>query len=113
MLPKQNRLNTEELQGVLKSGLNIHSTLLSFKYKPVLGSTTSKFSFVVSNKVSKSSPKRNLLKRRGRNVLYKQILKIKKGFWGVFFFKPNSPKANFKQIEDDILYLLKKAGLLN
>lgn len=112
MLPKQNRLNSLELQEVLKSGRSLYSNLLSFKYISVKGVKTSKFNFVVSTKVSKTAPKRNFLKRRGRHVIYKNLDNIKTGYRGVFFFKPEAKNVKFKQFEDDLLNLLKKANLL-
>ncbi len=74
----------------------------------------SKFSFVVSKKVSKSAVVRNLLRRRGYSALQSALDREKistGGFLGAFFFKKGADKLDFKSIQSEVVFLLKKGGI--
>ncbi len=75
----------------------------------------SKFSFVVSKKVSKSAVQRNLLRRRGYSAL-RLILGKKKlhtlPVLGVFFLKKDAEKLTFSAFQNEVRLLLKKAQIL-
>lgn len=116
MLPKKNRLSRVLFATLLKDGAFFHSPHLSLRVvKTQKG--LSKFSFVVSKKVSKSAVIRNLLRRRGYSTL-QSILngglkeEMNKAAIGAFFFKKGAPKLGFGEIRDEIEFLLKKAGIV-
>ncbi|MAG12217.1 ribonuclease P protein component, partial [bacterium] len=73
--------------------------------------TSSRFSFVVSAKVAKKAVARNTLKRRGYAVIKKNIPNIKSGYICVFFFKKESTRVSFKDLEKEIVITLKRANV--
>lgn len=72
------------------------------------GDNETQFAFVVSKKVSKISPRRNLLKRRGRAVVKKNLSLFLPGNIYFFFFKKNTTNLSLVELEEEILSLLKK-----
>jgi ribonuclease P protein component len=116
MLPKKNRISRVLFDTVLKDGAFFHSQNLSFRVVKAQ-KRLSKFSFVVSKKVSKSAVVRNLLRRRGYSVL-KSIIgtkskeKMDNAILGAFFFKKGAEKLGFDEVRGEIEFLLKKARVL-
>lgn len=111
MLPVKYRLKkTTEFDKVYKTGRSFGTKLISFKFRENnLG--ISRFGFVVSLKVHKKSTKRNLLKRRMREVIRLNLDKIKPGYDVVISAKPGSAGMEYGEIERDILFAMKKVGL--
>ena len=73
-----------------------------------------KIGFVVGKKVHKSAVKRNLIKRRMREVV-RLLLKeglVEKGFMLVLIAKPLILAKKYQEIKEDIRYILKKARIL-
>lgn len=68
--------------------------------------------FVISVKIHKKSTKRNLLKRRMREVIRLNLDKIRQGIDLVILTKPGSVDLEYVEVERDILFALKKTGLL-
>ena len=91
--------------------------LFSFKILNVLNrvsNTTdskSQFYFVVSGKIIKKAVKRNLFKRRGRSIA--KSSGAKPGYVGAFFAKKGAGELEFSELKEEILDLMKKAGILN
>lgn len=110
-IPKQNRISKEYFEQIGKSGRGFSSGFLSIKYLKN-DQNSSLFATVVSKKVSKVSPKRNLIKRRVNSVLNKHKNEIKQGFFVVFYAKPGALDRTFDQIKQETLDLLKKSGIL-
>ncbi|MBI2990059.1 MAG: ribonuclease P protein component [Candidatus Magasanikbacteria bacterium] len=74
-----------------------------------------KIGFVVGKKVHKSAVKRNLIRRRMREVL-RLLLKeglLEKGFMFALIAKPLILAKKYQEIEQDIVHLLKIAHILN
>jgi len=69
-----------------------------------------KVSFILSKKIFKLATLRNLWKRRGYFVLRKIKNKIKPGIY-LFFLGPQIKNSSFKEFEEKIFSLLKKANL--
>lgn len=68
--------------------------------------------FVVGTKVSKLSTRRNTLKRRMREVVRLNMEKIKPGFDISIMTKPGAVEMDYGEIERDILFALRKMGLM-
>ncbi len=114
MLPKNKRVSKEDFPGILKKSKSFSSENLTLR---VLKNTNNKeetrFSFVVSRKVSKTAPKRNLLKRRARFAVSRLGGGVKEGFLCVFFVKKGAIGIPYSEMEKEILYLLKKANVVS
>jgi ribonuclease P protein component len=111
MIPKKNRISKGFFEEINKNGKGLSSPFLSIKYLKN-GQKISLFATVVSKKVSKISPKRNLVKRRVNSVVNNHKNAIKPGFFVVFYIKPGALDRSFDQIKQETLDLLKKSGLL-
>lgn len=112
MLSRKFKIERKIFPKDLRKGLNFHSPSLSlFVFRgPEKGH--SRFSFVVSSKVSNRAVIRNLLRRRGYGVVEKVLLETKPSFLCVFYFKKGSDKTPFGEIEKEIVGLLKKSQVL-
>ncbi len=113
MLPRKFKIGREIFPKDLRKGRNFHSPNLSLFVFKDQGVGASKFSFVVSSKVSNKAVKRNLLKRRGYHIAKKLLPFVRPSFLCVFYFKKGADKATFKNIEKEITTLLEKSGVLN
>jgi ribonuclease P protein component len=111
MIPKTNRISKGFFEEINKNGKGLSSPFLSIKYLKN-DQKISLFAAVVSKKVSKISPKRNLIKRRVNSVVNNHKSLIKPGFFVVFYIKPGALDRSFDQIKGETLDLLKKSGLL-
>lgn len=72
----------------------------------------SRFGFVVGSNISKKAVSRNLIKRRLRTAMEKNLSVIKKGFDIIVITRPQIIKKNYQEIEQDILNALKQLKLL-
>lgn len=101
MLPKKNRADKKAIEEIFKKGKVLQSPILTFRF---LISSANKnpqpriprISIVVPKTVSKKAVDRNLLRRRGYEVLEKYLNVFPVEIIGVFVFKKYS---------DDILIL--------
>lgn len=113
MLPQKRRVGTHLFPFVLEKGKNPSSQYFSFKYVHHTEPSESKFSFVVSGKVAKKATERNLLKRRGHQVIQQKGSILRKvPIAGVFFAKKGATHISYREIEKEITGLLNKAHLL-
>ena len=112
MLPKKRRLEKWLIEKALRQGKLVRGSRVSLKYL-VIPNRQSAFGLVVSSKVAKQAVIRNKLKRRGRAVILKLLPGIKEGFLALIFFKIGSPKATFRDLENEITQLFKNAKALN
>jgi ribonuclease P protein component len=113
MLPSKKRVKKEMFPFVLKNGKIFHSKHISLKTN-ILKNTTkeTKFSFVVSKKVSNKANKRNLIKRRGFSILREILDNIETGFICVFFLKKGVTDISYSELKEEILILLNKAKII-
>lgn len=72
----------------------------------------SRFGFIVGSNISKKAVSRNLIKRRLRTVIEKNLPIIKKGFDIIVITRPQIIEKNYQEIEQDILGALKQLKLL-
>ena len=110
MLSRKRKIK-RSLFSCLKNGKSFYSKNLSLRTYSCKEKTKNetKFSFVVSKKVSNSATARNLLKRRG----YNSIKDIKNGFVCIFYFKKTATVLSSNDLNKEILGLLKEGGVLN
>lgn len=112
MLPRKRKVGIELFPLVLKKGKTVSSEHFSFKFTPISGIQESKFSFVVSGKISKKATERNLLKRRGYAMI-KKIPALKKiPLAGVFFAKQGATKLSYGVFKKEVDELLTKAHII-
>jgi len=73
----------------------------------------SRYCFVISTKISKKATKRNLLKRRLREITRLSLLRLVGGYDVVVLTKPNSGilEKTYSELETELSGLLKKGRL--
>ena len=112
MLPKNRRINTTLFAEVLKNGRSFYSKNISLSVFHKIGLYNTRFAFVVSKKVAKRAVDRNLLRRRGYSALLDVVDNTKPSFANIIFLKKGSESLKFKDFKEEIIELLKKAGVL-
>ena len=90
MLPKKNRVDKKIIDQIFKKGRFYLSPHLTFKFISLKDGSNTQISFTAPKSVVKSAVKRNLLRRRGYNIIAKYIGSLPKGLKGVFIFSKNS-----------------------
>lgn len=113
MLCAQNRLGKlSDIQRVFKNGRSFFIANLGIR-SAKNQKNVSRFTVVVSTKVSKKATERNKLKRRLREIIRKEILpSIKPGYDIMIMTKKDLIKKNFEDLKKDLIELFKKARLL-
>lgn len=86
-----------------------HLSLFAFKHQT---DKPSKFSFVVLSKVSKKATERNLLRRRGYDVIGALLASLRPSHLCVFYFKKGADKISFNETQKEIISLLEKSSIL-
>ncbi|PCI20468.1 ribonuclease P protein component [Candidatus Wolfebacteria bacterium] len=113
MRSKQNKISRQHFDELLRSGRSLHSPHVKLVY--ILNAsdvTHNKYSFIISKKVAKKAVQRNKLKRRGYYIISKNKAYIKAQSVLFLFFKKGALDITFKELEDEITDLLRKAKLL-
>ncbi len=111
MIAKKNRLKKNRhfnyiyKKGERVFGKHINLCFLKTKFQPF------KVGFSVSNKIGKSTV-RNKVKRRMREIVRLNFNKIKWTHNLIFVAKEGIEKLTYKEIESEILFLLKRADLI-
>lgn len=111
MLKKQNRLNKHLFAIVVKSGTTYYSPNIYIKTLKTT-SLKSHFSVYTPKKEVRSAVKRNLIRRRVQFILQKILPKTNKGYDTVIFLKKGTLSLPFSKLEDEVVFLIKKAKLL-
>lgn len=111
MLKRERGLRKEEIEEIIKRGRSMHSPFMSIRYF-IDSNKNSRFSFVISSKVSKSAVSRNLFKRRCRAIIKKHLNKIKYGGSFIFFAKNGVSERSYKELELDVIGLLERSKML-
>lgn len=114
MLSKTQKVNKKLFENTFKkNGKTFHSDFLYLKTdKQENKDAKSKFAFVIPKKIVKNATDRNLTKRRCFSVLRENKENIKKGFVAIFFLKKGAEKLNFEELQNQIIFLLKKSSLI-
>lgn len=113
MLSRKNRVSRELFPFLLKKGkkyvsAHIFLRVARLEEKQVLHT---RFSFVVSAKVAKRAVDRNRLRRRGYEIVGKDVDNFKNGFIAVFFYTKGASTTSKNELLNEINTLLKQAGL--
>jgi len=114
MIPKSRKISRKDFPQDFHKCFKYHSPSLFLLVKKQENNTMrSRFSVVVSKKVSKSAVSRVLLKRRAYNIIKAKVENIKPGFLCVFYFKKGSERLGFNDVEKEMVQLLNKAKITN
>ncbi len=112
MLPKNFRITKQvEWNKLHKFGNRTHSPELVMGYLKT-SENRARFGFIVGSKVSKKANIRNLVKRRIRAVVEKNLAKIITNIDVIFIAKAKIKDLEYVEIEKKVLDLLKKNRLL-
>lgn len=124
MLPADYRLkHKKDFEVLFTEGRFVSSELLTLKYIPLIPekfprrtytADDLKIGFVVGVKISKRAVDRNRLKRQMREVIRLLVKedKIPKGYMLAFVAKPAMLRKVYTDIEQNILFVLRRARLL-
>lgn len=113
MLPRHHRLNLEkEINFVLKTGRRANSPLFALSCVFSLKDQEKRFGFLVSKKVSNKTTDRNLVKRRLRQIVAKNLSACSPGVACVFLARPKSLGADYAELQAEVLRGLKTLGVL-
>ena len=112
MLPTAHRLNKKiDIDRVFKQGRTVYAGDLALRFAPARGAA--RFTVVASLKVSKRANKRNLLKRRLRETLRRDILpQLKQNIDGLLLTKQPLLKLSHPELKQLTAALFKKAHLI-
>lgn len=117
MLPKNNRLNKNDIEILFKKSFFANSQNLTLKFLNNQ-STSRKIAFITPKNVSKLATKRNSLRRKGYSVIKKYFKLLPQGFVGVFIFGKKSlevfgVKNNTQELENEIKTIFNKINIKN
>jgi len=113
MLPKINRLTKKrDFEKVFKKGKRFGKDFLVLKLKEN-NLKESRFGFIISRKISKRAVLRNKIKRRLSEIVKMELKKMKKGIDAALIVCPGLEKKNFREMEEILNKLFKKAGIIN
>ena len=112
MLSQKRRLKKDQIKKILKRGKIFNGRAISLK-TIFVPKESSSFAVIVSSKIAKKAVKRNQLKRRGKNIIFKKLPFLKEGFLTIVFLKKESAEMKFSKLEEEIKILFLKAGILN
>ncbi len=112
MLPKKHKLKRKDFSG-FQRWKSFQSPHLTLRTKEAPQGDPSKFSFVVSKKISKKSTTRNKLKRFGSRATEEIVTNTAPGVFCAFFFKGGGAELlSYEKIKEEVFFLLKKAGVI-
>lgn len=106
MLPKKKRVTKNTFKTVLKEGSVVYGSFFVFRY---IKQDFPSYAFVVPKKLVKTAVKRNLLRRKGYNIIRKYPLK---SMVGIFFYKKEGLLATKEELLLDIENILKRASVV-
>ena len=112
MLPKEYRLTNEvDFKKVYGKKNSIFLPSLSLRYLQREKREKSRFGFVISGKIYKNSVDTNLLKRRMRAIIKKNLPHILPGFDYIISARSGIKNKSYQEIEKEMEKLFKKAQL--
>ncbi len=112
MLPPENRLKKEkDIKRALAGRIAAGGAALSLR-AAATDLPAARFCFVVSKRVSKRAPARNLVKRRLRAATAALMGRITPGFDCVVIVRPGAEKKNYRELAAEVEKILTKSRLL-
>ena len=112
MLPKINRLKKKnDFERVFKKGKSFKEDFLILRMAPN-NLKTSRFGFVVSQKVSKKAFLRNKIKRRLRELIRLKLPQLREGRDGILIVSPGLEIGDLQKAEEKLNKLFKKARII-
>lgn len=112
MLPAGHRLRGDSnFSRLMKRGRVFFSSGITVRFVQN-GGVDSRFAFVVSAKASKKATQRNLLKRRMREIVRKELPGIKEGYDILISAKKQVLDLDFLQLQSEVMRALEKSRLL-
>jgi ribonuclease P protein component len=114
MLPSAHRLRkTKEIEHVWKRGRSFFAPTIQCKIVAANDRTApTKIAFVIGTKVEKRAVKRNLWKRRAREIIRAHVSEIMPGLDIVISAKKGAIEMSFADMEKTLLGLLRSARVL-
>lgn len=115
MIPLQNRLkHDKDFKQIFDTGRWVGGGLVTLKYAKNEDNDAPKIGFMVGTKVSKSSAKRNLARRRMREVVRLMLKsgKISDQFDFIVIGNKEIADKSYREIEESMVFSLKKAKIL-
>ena len=104
MLPKQNRIPSQEISAILRNGLRSRDTSIDLFYKKT--TPIPRFAVIVSTKIDKRATVRNRMKRLVREAVHHLLPSLSAPMDGVFVVRGKLPD-NIVEIEKLVGALLK------
>ena len=114
MLSRAHRLRGDAVfKRLARIGRPFFGTSLTFRITPqgTDRSLPTRFAFVVSTKVSKKAVERNLLRRRLREIVRKDLSRLKSGLDILIIAKPQAKDLSFQALEQEAHVLFTKSNL--
>ena len=108
MTSRPKRLTREDIGQVVRQGRRLNSVFYRVAALKLFGGVSSRFAFVVSAKIAKRAVDRNLVKRRTRHIVHKNLNLLALGWGVVVFIGPGVLKTKFNEVEGDLIDLLLK-----
>jgi ribonuclease P protein component len=112
VLPKQYRLNkNKDFKVIFQKGRNFFIKEFGIK---ILKNNLEilRFGFIVSNKVTKKANKRNLIKRRMREIVRKNLPNMRIGADAIIIARPEIKNLKFSELKEKIEKALWQIRLL-
>lgn len=110
MLAKAQRLNTKEVDFIMKNGKVAHSPLFLVRFQKNQPST--RISVVAPVKIAKKAFLRNAIRRKIYASLRPMFPTLTKGLWAMVIAKSNLTLVDNVSIQKDLENLFKKAGIM-
>lgn len=111
MIAQRNRLKKADFERIFKNGNKIHNQYCNLRYlSNRLGYC--RFAVIVSNKISKKSTERNKIRRRIKAVIVNNLPNFSKNYDIIITVLPEFTKLKYQQINENLLNLFKKIGIL-
>ena len=112
MLPQINRLrNTKDIEMVFKKGRGVKEGFLFLKFLEN-NLKVSRFAFIVSRKTARKAVQRNKIKRRLRDIVQKNLPRLKTGFDFVFVAQKGIEDKSLQEMKDNIERILSARRIL-
>ena len=103
-------LKTEQDFSNFKKSRSMVSANFRFRWHKLQNQNIPRFGFIIPKKTVKKVTDRNLIKRRVKAVLTKNLASLQPVDI-LFFPKPGSIKLRFQDLEQELLSFFKKAGI--